>query len=103
RDIFNQRIAYAGVVRTLRRVAAPLRLVAARLARRAGRTALVGLGVAAGAAMLAGVLAGSLAAQDRSLARATARIPASDRAVRAVWGGAPGSGESFRALARTAR
>lgn len=48
---------------------------------------LVGLGIAAGAALLSAVLAGSLVAQDRSVERATARVPAQDRTVRLVWGG----------------
>ena len=74
----------------LRRALFPLRLARARLASRGGRIALVGLGIAVGAAMLAGVLGGSLVARDRSLARATAQLPAADRAVRAVWDGIPG-------------
>ena len=74
----------------LRRAAFPLRLAGARVAARGERVALVGLGIAAGAAMLAAVLGGSLVARDRSLARATARIPAADRAVRTVWDGIPG-------------
>ena len=45
------------------------------------------LGIAAGAALLAAVLAGSLVAQDRSVERATSRVPAADRTVRLVWGG----------------
>ena len=73
----------------LRRLAAPLRLARLRLARRLGRVALVVLGIAAGTAMLASVLGGSLLARDRSLERATAEIPASDRAVRALWFGIP--------------
>jgi hypothetical protein len=48
---------------------------------------LVVFGIAAGAALLAAVLAGSLVAQDRSVERATARVPAADRTVRLVWGG----------------
>ena len=44
-------------------------------------------GIAAGAALLAAVLAGSLVAQDRSVERATVRVPAEDRTVRLVWGG----------------
>ena len=73
----------------LRRLAYPLRLAGARLARRTGRVALVAVGVAAGGAMLAGSLGGSLLAQDRSLDRAVQRIPAQDRAVRANWAGVP--------------
>lgn len=74
---------------TLRRLATPLRLARARLARRLERVALVALGIAAGAAMLAAVLGGSLLARDRSLERATTRIAPSDRAVRALWFGIP--------------
>jgi hypothetical protein len=48
---------------------------------------LVVFGIAAGATLLSAVLAGSLVAQDRSVERATARIPAEDRTVRLVWGG----------------
>ncbi len=68
----------------------PLRLARARLARRLGRVALVGLGLAAAAATLAAVLAGSLVAQDRSVGRALDRIPEPQRAVRALWFGVPG-------------
>src|SRR5438105_9440197 len=71
----------------LRRIAYPLRLAWIRLARRGERVVLVALGIAAGAALLASVLAGSLVAQDKSLARATARLPQADRTVRLVWGG----------------
>ena len=82
----------------------PLTVARSRLARRPGRVALVGLGVAAGAAALAGVLGGSLIAQDRSLARAIDRLPGDQRAVRAVWGGQPGQlGGRWAALDRAAR
>src|SRR5512133_3424573 len=74
-------------MRALRRTAYPLGLAWARLVRRGGRVLLVLLGIAAGAALLAAVLAGSLVAQDRSVERATARVPAEDRTVRLVWGG----------------
>ena len=87
-----------------RRVLYPLRLVRARLARRLGRIALVGLGLAAAAATLAAVLAGSLVAQDRSVGRALERIPEPQRAVRALWFGVPGetdkSGQELDAIAR---
>jgi hypothetical protein len=82
----------------LRRLATPLRLARARLARRIERVALVGLGIAAGTAMLAAVLAGSLLARDQSLERATARIPAADRAVRALWFGIPAQDAPRRQL-----
>ena len=65
---------------------------------------LVGLGIAAGAALLAAVLAGSLVAQDRSVERATARVPAQDRTVRLVWGGiASGPGTDVDRLDEVSR
>jgi len=65
---------------------------------------LVGLGIAAGAALLAAVLAGSLVAQDRSVERATARVPAEDRTVRLVWGGiASGPGTDVARLDQVSR
>jgi hypothetical protein len=88
----------------VRRFLYPLRLARARLSNRLERVALVGIGIAAGAAMLAAVVGGSLVAQDRSLARATARIDEQDRAVRAQWAGVPVPGvEQFPALDRQAR
>jgi hypothetical protein len=91
-------------VTPLRRTAFPLALAWARLTRRGERVLLVALGIATGAALLAGVLAGSLVAQDRSVARATARVPAADRTVRLVWGGiASGPGTDVGALDRTVR
>jgi hypothetical protein len=88
----------------LRRIAFPFALAWARLTRRPERVVLVTLGIAAGAALLAAVLAGSLVAQDRSVERATARIAATDRTVRLVWGGiASGPGNDVRELDRTAR
>jgi ABC-type antimicrobial peptide transport system permease subunit len=91
-------------VTSLRRVAYPLRLAWARLARRGERVVLVWFGIAAGAALLAAVLAGSLVAQDRSVARATERIPAEDRTVRLVWGGiANGPGTDVRKLDERSR
>ena len=87
-----------------RRVLYPLRLVRARLARRLGRIALVGRGLAAAAATLAAVLAGSLVAQDRSVGRALERIPEPQRAVRALWFGVPGETDKSAAeLDRAAR
>jgi hypothetical protein len=83
---------------TLRRLATPLRLARARLARRLERVALVALGIAAGAAMLAAVLGGSLLARDRSLERATNRIAPADRAVRALWFGIPAQDASRQQL-----
>lgn len=77
------------IVTLLRRFSFPLRLAAARLTARAGRVALIGLGLAAAAGTLAAVLAASLVAQDRSIARAIGEIPEEARAVRAVWFGVP--------------
>jgi hypothetical protein len=88
----------------LRRIGFPLRLAWTRLARRGERVLLVAFGIAAGAALLAAVLAGSLVAQDRSVERATARVPAEDRTVRLVWGGiASGPGTDVAQLDRNAR
>src|SRR5438128_2812403 len=89
-------------MRFLRSLAFPLWLAGVRLATRAERVALVALGIAAGAGMLAAVLTGSLLAQDRSLRRATERIPQADRTVRALWLGIPGQGEAWSALNRKA-
>ncbi|TML72720.1 MAG: ABC transporter permease [Actinobacteria bacterium] len=90
----------------LRRIAYPLRLSWLRLTRRGERVLLVGLGIACGAALLAAVLAGSLIARDRSLARATARLPQTDRVVRLLWGGigsgAPNDPARIDAFARSA-
>ena len=82
----------------LRRLATPLRLARLRLARRLERVALVALGIAVGTAMLASVLGGSLLARDRSLEHATAQIPASERAVRALWFGIPAQDAPRRQL-----
>src|SRR5438874_5451535 len=88
----------------LRRFAFPLRLAWLRLTRRGERVLLVAFGIAAGAALLAAVLAGSLVAQDRSVERATARVPAEDRTVRLVWGGIEsGPGTDIAQLDRTSR
>src|SRR5436305_2399951 len=95
-----------GVSTVLRRIAYPLRLSWLRLTRRGERVLLVGLGIACGAALLAAVLAGSLIARDRSLARATARLPQTDRVVRLLWGGigsgAPNDPARIDAFARSA-
>ncbi|MFL5950525.1 MAG: hypothetical protein ACJ74M_02875 [Gaiellaceae bacterium] len=89
---------------SLRRFAYPVELAWARLVRRSGRLLLVLFGIAAGAALLAAVLAGSLVAQDRSVERATARIPAEDRTVRLVWGGiASGPGTNVHRLDEVSR
>lgn len=89
---------------SVRRLTYPLRLAWSRLARRSERVLLVLFGIAAGAALLSAVLAGSLVAQDRSVERATARVPAEDRTVRLVWGGiASGPGTDVRRLDERSR
>ncbi len=90
-------------VRTVRRLAYPLRLARLRLARRATTALLAGAGVAAGAAMLATVLAGAVVARDESVGRAVEEIPAAQRSVRAGWFGVPAQAEDYGALDRTAR
>lgn len=91
-------------VRTVRRLAYPVRLAAVRLERRAGTALLAAAGVAAGAAMLATVLAGTVVARDESIGRAVEEVPAAERSVRAGWFGLPGSGgEDHRALDERAR
>lgn len=88
----------------LRRLGYPLQLVWSRLANRAERLALVGVGVLAGAGILAAVLAGSLVMRDRALADATQRIPIADRTVQAAWFGATGVGTGdWRSLDRAVR
>ena len=73
---------------TLRRLAFPLRLVAARLGAGGERALLVAVGVVAGAAVLAAVLAGRLVMQDRALAESTAQLAPADRVVQVAWSGA---------------
>ena len=73
---------------SLRRLAFPLRLVAARLGAGGERAALVALGVVAGAAVLAAVLAGRLVMQDRALAESTKQLGPADRVVQVAWSGA---------------
>src|SRR5256885_382611 len=90
-------------MRFLRAAAFPLWLAQVRLAKRVERVALVGLGIAAGAGMLAAVLGGSLLAQDRSVQRAAAHVPAADRAVRAFWLGIPAQGPQWQTLDTQAR
>jgi hypothetical protein len=90
-------------VDSLRRFGYPLRLAAARLAKRAPTALLAAAGVAAGAAMLATVLAGTVVARDQSVGRAVEEIPAAQRAVRAASFGLPSLDENYRALDRTAR
>jgi len=76
-----------------------------RRIRRRGSGALVAaLGLAVAAAVLAGVLTGVTIAADRATAQAVDRIPASARAVRAVWFGVPaGPDEAHEVLDRSVR
>jgi hypothetical protein len=60
-----------------------------RLRRRGSGALVAALGLTVAAAVLAGVLAGVTIAADRATAQAVERIPASARAVRAVWFGVP--------------
>src|SRR2546423_3356968 len=90
-------------MRLVRAAAFPLWLARVRLAKRLERVALVGLGIAAGSGMLAAVLGGSLLAQDRSVERATSRVAAADRAVRAFLLGIPAQGAPWRTLDAPAR
>jgi hypothetical protein len=91
-------------VTAVRRLLFPLGLARARLGRRLGRVALVGLGLAAAAATLAAVLAGGLVAQDRSVSRAIERIPEPERAIRVAAFGVPGERDPAREeLDRAAR
>jgi hypothetical protein len=83
-----------------RRVAFPLWLARVRLASRVGRALLLAIGVTAGAAVLALVLGGSLVAQDRSVARALARVPPAERALTVSYAdlGVPRRGVDRRSL-----
>lgn len=88
----------------VRRLLFPLGLARARLGRRLGRVALVGLGLAAAAATLAAVLAGGLVAEDRSVGRAIEAIPEPERAVRVASFGVQGERDPAREqLDRAAR
>jgi hypothetical protein len=79
-------------------------LALGRVRRRDGGALSAALGVAAAAAVLAGILAGATIAKDRGVAHDVERLPASARAVRAVWFGVPsGPEERWRTLDRTAR
>jgi hypothetical protein len=75
------------VSRSLRRLAYPLRLAAARLAAGGRRLLLVAIGIVAGAAVLAAVLAGRLVMEDRALQQAAASLPPEDRTVAVAWSG----------------
>ncbi len=79
-------------------------LALGRLRRRDGGALVAALGIAAAAAVLAGILAGATVAKDRGVAQDVDRVPASARAVRAVWFGVPaGAEERWRTLDRSAR
>jgi hypothetical protein len=67
-----------------------VRVGAARIVARPGRSLLVALGIAAVTAMLVGVLGGSLIAQDRVLQRSVEELPASERTFRVDLIGLPG-------------
>src|SRR5262245_26811636 len=80
----------AGSVRRMarvRRLAYPLLLTGARLRARGGQTALAVGGIAAASAALAVLATASLVAQDRSVQRRVAGIPAAERSVVATWAG----------------
>lgn len=92
------------MIRAIRSVLYPLRLVGARLSRRSAPVVLIVLGIAAGASVVFGGRAGSVVAQDRALAQAIERVPEGSRSVRAVWFGVPGqSDEPQPALEQRAR
>ena len=75
-----------------------------RLRSRGSGALIAALGLAVAAAVLAGVLAGVTIAADRATAQAVERIPASSRAVRAVWFGVPaGPEEAYDALDQSVR
>jgi hypothetical protein len=72
-----------------------------RLRRRDSGALAAALGLAVATAALAGVLTGVTIAADRSTSQAIERMPASIRAVRAVWFGVPaGAEETYGALDR---
>lgn len=84
------------------RLAAPLAVARSRLVGQPGRALLVLAGVAATSAMLLGVVGGSLVAQDRTLQRAIATLPAGQRTFRIDSFGLP-VGASYAGIDRTAR
>src|SRR3954470_6175752 len=71
------------------RVLVPIAFAARRIRAHAGRSLLVGLGIAAGAAVFAMTAVGAVAVQDRGLQRALGALQPSDRAIHAVWSGVP--------------
>ena len=85
----------------MRAVSAVAELAWKRLRRRDSGAFVAILGLVVATTAFAGVLAGVTIATDRSVAQAIERIPASERAVRAVWFGVPGdSGEQLASLDR---
>ena len=68
-----------------------------RVRRRQSGALLAVLGLAVGTAVLAAVLTGVTVATDRSTAQDIERIPAAQRAVRAVWFGVPHADRSTSA------
>ena len=87
----------------IRRLAFPLWLARARLARRRERFALVVIGLGAAAAMLGAVLAGTVAAQDRQVARSVAALPDTVRAVRVNWFSVGGQAAPYARLGSDVR
>jgi hypothetical protein len=71
----------------LRRLGYPLLLTGARLRARGGQAALAAGGIAAAAAALAVLATASLVAQDRSVQRRVAGIPAPQRSIVTTWAG----------------
>lgn len=70
-----------------------------RVRRRDSGAVVTVLGLAVASALLAGVLGGVAIASDRFTSQEVARIPASVRALRAVWFGVPtGADENYRSL-----
>lgn len=90
----------------MRRHVFPIALGLRRLRQGSVGTLAALAGVAAAAAFLAVVVAGTGVAQDRSVGRAVDDVPASARAVRAVWFGIPATRDeqwsALNAVARTA-
>ncbi len=84
------------------RLRAPVAVAGARLRARPGRALLVVAGVAAATAALAGVVGGSLVAKDRTLQRALALLPASERSFRVDSFGVP-VGSSYAEANRRVR
>jgi hypothetical protein len=90
-------------VKGLRRFSFVLGLAGTRLWRRLGAVLLAVLGIAAGAAALASVLGAATVAENQSLGRAVARLPAEQRAIRASWFGTAVDPAGFRSLDASVR